>query len=209
MRSVEVEAATVDEAIDEALRRLGVERGAVSVAVLDPTAARVRVTLRGAEVSPETAGALAQQVLVETLRRLELACDVAAKAGDEPGTTVLDVSGADEALVIGRHGQVLDALEHVLNRIAFRDDYGAGRIMVDVDGYRQRREESLQALAQRLAERAKETGRPVTLDPMTARDRRVVHLALQSDPGVVTRSEGEGQFRRLVIVPHTSARRSS
>jgi spoIIIJ-associated protein len=122
---------------------------------------------------------------------------------------VLDVSGADEGAVIGRHGQMLDALEHLLNRIVFRDDYGSGRIVVDVGGYRKRHEQALEELARHLAVRARETGRPVAMDPMSARDRRIVHLALVENDAVTTRSEGEGRFRHLVILPQGPSDRRS
>jgi spoIIIJ-associated protein len=206
VRSVEAEGASVDEAIAVALQRLGAAQADVDVEVLsDASPSRVRVTLRA--VSQETAAErLARDVLVETLRLLDLSCEVTTRPGDDPGTMLLSVSGTDEARVIGRHGQTLDALEYLLNRIVFRDHDATGRIVVDVDGYRDRREQSLAALAHRMAQRARETGRAVALDPMAPRDRRVIHLALKDDAAVTTRSEGEGRFRHLVIVPRTSGR---
>jgi spoIIIJ-associated protein len=206
VRSVEAEGASVDEAIAVALQRLGAAQADVDVEVLsDASPSRVRVTLRA--VSQETAAErLARDVLVETLRLLDLSCEVTTRPGDDPGTMLLSVSGTDEARVIGRHGQTLDALEYLLNRIVFRDHDATGRIVVDVDGYRDRREQSLAALAHRMAQRARETGHAVALDPMAPRDRRVIHLALKDDAAVTTRSEGEGRFRHLVIVPRTSGR---
>jgi len=124
------------------------------------------------------------------------------------GPIQLSLSGRDSGMIIGRRGQTLDALEHLVNRAVFRDDTGHGvRVSLDVEGYRQRRQESLEQLALRLAAKARATGRLVTLNPMSARDRRIVHLTLQSDPSVNTRSEGEGHYRKLVIVP-TAGRRS-
>lgn len=208
MRSVEAVGETVDEAVERALRALRVTRGEVDVEeIADAAGTRVRVTVRADPVSPETTepGETARSILAETLRMMGLASEVVARAGDEAGTIELDVSGADEAAVIGRHGQTLDALEHLLNRIAFRDAFGAGRIVIEVDGYRKRREQSLQELAQRLAERTRETGRAVALEPMSARDRRIVHLALSGDASVTTQSEGEGTLRRVVILPNTSS----
>lgn len=121
---------------------------------------------------------------------------------DERGSIRLSLSGGDSGMIIGRRGQTLDALEHIVNRIVFRDDTDPGlRVSLDVEGYRERRQKSLEELAERLAAKARETGRFVTLNPMSPRDRRIVHLALQSDPSVSTRSEGEGHYRKLVIVP--------
>lgn len=127
--------------------------------------------------------------------------------GSDGGSVRLSLSGAESGMIIGRRGQTLDALEHLVNRIVFRDEAEPGvRIALDVEGYRDRRQESLEHLARRLAAKAKETGRVVTLNPMSPRDRRTVHLALQSDPRVTTRSEGDGQFRRLVILPQGGRR---
>jgi spoIIIJ-associated protein len=118
------------------------------------------------------------------------------------GTIHLSLSASDSGMIIGRRGQTLDAMEHLVSRIVFRDDGERGlRIALDVEGYRKRREESLRQLAHRLAGKAKETGAVVTLNPMSPRDRRIVHLALQADPDVTTVSQGEGSFRRLLITP--------
>jgi len=123
------------------------------------------------------------------------------------GPIQLSLSGSDSGMIIGRRGQTLDALEHLVNRVVFRDDTGHGvRVSLDVEGYRQRRQESLEQLALRLAAKARATGRLVTLNPMSPRDRRIVHLTLQSDPSVNTRSEGEGHYRKLVIVPAAGRR---
>ena len=118
------------------------------------------------------------------------------------GTIHLSLSAPDSGMIIGRRGQTLDAMEHIVSRIVFRDDGERGlRISLDVEGYRKRREESLRQLAHRLAGKAKDTGAVVTLNPMSPRDRRIVHLALQGDPDVTTVSQGEGNYRRLLITP--------
>jgi spoIIIJ-associated protein len=203
VRSVEAEGATVEEAVARALGELKLARSEVDVEQLvSADAVRVRVTAR-ADVSRGTSEPeeVARRVLAETLRMLGFTCEISTRPRDDAGSVVLDVSGLDESLVIGRDGQMLDALEHVLNRIAFREAYGAGRIVVDVGDYRKRCQQALEALSHRLAEQARETGRPVAMDPMSARDRRIVHLALADNAGVTTRSDGEGQYRHLVIVP--------
>ncbi|TMA47168.1 MAG: protein jag [Deltaproteobacteria bacterium] len=146
--------------------------------------------------------ARAKAVLEGILAYLTAGCAVEARTGDEPGTLVLAVKGDSGGLVIGRRGQTLDALEYLVNRIVARsEDAPASRIMVDVEGYRERRREYLNELARRLAEKAKQTGRSVTLNPMSPRDRRVVHLALQNDTSVETRSQGQGYYRKMLILP--------
>jgi spoIIIJ-associated protein len=146
--------------------------------------------------------ARAKAILEGILGHLTAGCAVETRTGEEPGTVVLEVKGDSGGLVIGRRGQTLDALEYLVNRIVARaEDAPTSRITVDVEGYRERRMEYLNDLARRLAEKAKQTGRPVTLNPMSPRDRRIVHLALQGDTSVATRSQGQGYFRKMLILP--------
>lgn len=159
--------------------------------------------------SSQAAADRAREVLDVVLPQLVESPRIAELAG-ESGTIRLSLGGVDGGMLIGRRGQTLDALEHLVNRIVFRDETASAlRIALDVEGYRERRQESLEQLAHRLAGKARETGRPVTLNPMSPRDRRVVHLALQDDPAVSTASEGEGHYRRLVIIPQNGRRGGS
>jgi spoIIIJ-associated protein len=128
--------------------------------------------------------------------------------GPRDGALTLSVGGQDSGILIGRHGQTLDAIEYLLNRIAAQRGTMSIRIGVDVEGYRERRQESLEQTARRLAAQAKQTGRPASLGPMSPRDRRIVHLALSDDREVTTRSQGEGSYRRVVIIPSRSAGRA-
>ena len=139
----------------------------------------------------QEAATRAREVLEALLVHLVDGPRVEETRGEDEETIHLSLSAADGGMIIGRRGQTLDALEHLVSRIVFRDDGERGlRIALDVEGYRQRREESLRELAQRLATKAKETGAVVTLNPMSPRDRRIVHLALQADPGRVDRQPG-------------------
>jgi spoIIIJ-associated protein len=119
---------------------------------------------------------------------------------DDLGTSLM-IEGDESGILIGRRGQTLDALEYMINRIASRDTRNTTHLVVDSQGYRQRRREALEALAQRMGERAAQRGKPVTMNPMSPRDRRIVHLALEAAPGLETRSAGEGYFRKLLIIP--------
>jgi len=141
-------------------------------------------------------------VLLELLSHLGVDGRVSIRAAEEPGSVILDVTGDSGGLLIGRRGQTLDALEYVINRIAARHEDGdTGRVTIDVERYRERRREYLTTLALRLADKAKKTGHAVTLNPMTPRDRRIVHLALKDDPAVDTLSHGDGHFRKIMILP--------
>jgi spoIIIJ-associated protein len=110
--------------------------------------------------------------------------------------------GRELGLVIGKHGQTIDAIQYLVNAIAARDQGDERKpVVVDAAGYRSRRQASLDALAVRSAERAVSSGAPVELDPMTAVERKVVHLRLKDFPGVATRSEGTEPNRYVVVEP--------
>lgn len=120
---------------------------------------------------------------------------------EDPERIVLNVAGSETGLVIGKKGQTLDALQFLMNKIINRDREGRKPIVVDSEGYRVRRADALVELALRLGEKAVRTHRTITVNPMSPHDRRIIHLALDKVPGVTTRSEGEGAFRRLLIIP--------
>jgi spoIIIJ-associated protein len=141
----------------------------------------------------------AARVLREILERMSIDAEVS--AFDDGEKIILDAHGSESGLVIGKKGATLDALQYVVSRIVFRKSGDAAAIVVDAEGYRGRREDSLVDLAQRLAEKAVRSGRPVPVEPMSAHDRKVVHTTLAQHPGVTTESEGEGAARRVVIFP--------
>jgi len=114
----------------------------------------------------------------------------------------LEIRGVEAGIVIGKQGSTLDALQYLVNKMTARGEIeGRKPISVDAEGYRGRRAEALVELALRLAEKAKKTGRAVAVHPMSAGDRRVMHMALAEAPGVTTRSEGEGAYRRVMVIP--------
>lgn len=141
----------------------------------------------------------ARQVLEAVLQHLEIQAAVSVR--DVDGDVLFDLAGDSSGVLIGRRGQMLDALEYLLNRVAARDEGGSARIVVDSENYRARRREALEELARRMGEQAKRKQRMVTLNPMSPRDRRIVHLILQEDASLVTKSSGKGYFRKLVIIP--------
>lgn len=143
----------------------------------------------------------AAKVLRDILSKMGLEAEVVPSETEERIT--LEVKGPETGLIIGKKGMTLDALQYLVNKIVSnRLEEGEGKaISVDAEGYRGRRAEALIELAHKLAEKAKRTGRPVAADPMSAADRRIIHVTLANMAGLTTRSEGEGIYRHLVVIP--------
>lgn len=222
MKFVETEAKKVEEAIQKACELLQALREDLDVEILENGSsgflgigarkARIRATRKeGAPVSgkegvsaaaPGDKNGLAreaQTALRGLLDHLEIKAQVEMKEDGE--RIYLNILGDGGGLLIGRKGQTLDALEYLVNKMVHKNQEGKKRIVVDTENYRLRREESLVKLAQRLAEKARQLGRPVTISPMNAHDRRIVHLALQNDRSLHTRSTGTGLYRKVIISP--------
>ena len=149
----------------------------------------------------------AMECLHKLLELLDIEAEVTARlpetAVDGVGrvSVVLDVTGDDLGLLIGRRGSTLTALQYLVNLITNRTSGEDLLVNVDVERYKRRREESLQGLALRMADRVQQTGRMVTLEPMPAAERRIVHLALADNPDVSTTSVGDGESRKVSIFP--------
>lgn len=202
MRSVEAKGRTVDEAVDEALRRMNLGRDEVDVEVLEEPSrglfgligakeARVRVTRRVSK------GDYAEELIREVFS--SVGARVRIQRTVQEGIVGFDVSGEGAEIFIGRRGETLNALQFLVNVAAGHKSAEPVRIVLDIEGYKDRRKRRLEQIALRAAERARRTGERVVLEPMAAGDRRVIHLALQGCAGVTSRSEGEEPFRRVVV----------
>lgn len=261
MRSVEIQARSVDEAVRLALEQLGRTEDQVDVEVLMDTSedadgeALVRVTVKGAPgptrppqapsrpqprpgvpvghrgpvpqpqrgPSPpprprpvvnarradEPSERAAKQVVSELLTAMGFGASVMAVdnpsaieiGAEEPPTVFIDVNGRDLGMLIGRRGENLAQLQYLINVLVNRRLDSWTRVILDVEGYRVRREESLINLAQRVARQVARNRRPISLEPMPPNERRVVHVALRDVEDVTTQSSGEGGLRRVTIFP--------
>ncbi len=121
----------------------------------------------------------------------------------------LDITGADISLVIGKDGQTLDAFEYILNRMLAREFPEPIPVILDAEGYRAQREKFLVGLATQKAEKVKTTGKTAFINPMSPADRRIIHIALRNDPDVRVRSTGDGLYKKMVITPSKTARRTT
>jgi len=151
-------------------------------------------------VTVEEQGREAVAMLNQILGLMGETADVVVAASDDEGIE-LELKGDGSGILIGRRGQTLDALEYLVNRIVARRFKDPVPILVDTESYRTRRRQQLERMALSMGEQAKRENKPVTLEPMPPRDRRIIHLALKDDPLVTTRSEGAGYLRSLEIIP--------
>jgi len=152
--------------------------------------------------------AAAKEALEEILKRMKLKAHVELRSDveqDEAESDIppiaLEVDGEDLGILIGRRGETLAALQYIMRLIVAHQQKARVPLTVDVEGYKQRRYGSLRELALRLAQKAVSTRQSMTLEPMPADERRIVHLALSVNPDVVTQSVGEGELRKVVIMP--------
>lgn len=203
MKVIESTGKTVENAISAGLREFGVEREKVKIEILEKPAkkgifgilgtslARVRVTYE------DNPGDLACEFVKEICRCMNVEADFQVTQRNEHW--YVDITGTELGILIGRRGDTLEALQYLTNLAVARKLSERVRIIVDVESYRQRREETLVRLAQRLADKVKRTGARVVLEPMNPHERRIIHTALQEDIRILTFSEGEDLNRKVVI----------
>ncbi len=219
MENLEISAKTVKEATQQALEQLGVSREEVEVTVLSEgksgilglggEEARIRVKpLVPTPVEESAEAETARSVLERLLSTMGITASVMpldksfiAVSEEDNIPVAFDIKGEDLGILIGRHGQTLSSLQYIVRLIVSHQTKVWIPIIIDVEGYRQRRYQALQALAYRMAERVKVQRIPFALEPMPAYERRIVHLILAEHPDVTTESTGEGEKRKVVISP--------
>ena len=141
----------------------------------------------------------AQVFLTELFRDMDLNVNVKTFTGDK--VVFIDVDGPDSGSVIGKRGTTLDAVQYLTSLVVNKDENGYIRVVINAEGYRERREQTLERLANKLADKAARTGKSIRLEPMNPYERKVIHTALQKRSEIFTRSEGEEPYRKVVIVP--------
>ena len=215
-------ARTVDEAIELGLKELDADRDEAEVEILSrgkagflgigAEAARVRVTRISAgrnaagisttEEGVTTAAGVATAAVGRILEAAGVNVTRTLRAANDPesGGPIIDLAGEDSGLLIGRRGQTLQALQFLVNLIV-RKQFEGVRVVLDVENYRQRREFQLRDMATKVAARVTQTNRSITLEPMPPADRRIIHTSLTDNPDVSTESTGEGEGRKVTIMP--------
>lgn len=206
MDYIEVSAKTVSEAITEACQQLGVTSDKLDYKVVDEGSngflgigskpAVIKAAVKVTEVSLEDK---AKAFLNDVFAAMNMTVVVEVSYDENEKTMDIDLSGDEMGILIGKRGQTLDSLQYLVSLVVNKevDDYI--RVKVDTENYRQRRKETLENLAKNIAFKVKKTRRSVSLEPMNPYERRIIHSALQNDKYVVTHSEGEEPFRRVVV----------
>lgn len=203
MEFIEVSARTVDDAITEALIKLGttsdrieyevVEKGSSGILGIGRKDAVIKVRKK---YSPEDD---AREFLENVFKAMKLEVEIIIEKDEESNTLNIDLKGDDMGVLIGKRGQTLDSLQYLTNLAVNRRTENFVKVKIDTEDYRKRRRETLENLARNIAYKVKRTKRPVALEPMNPFERRVIHSTLQNDKFVTTHSEGEEPYRHVVV----------
>lgn len=206
MEYIEISAKTISEAITEACQKLGVtsdkldyevvEEGSNGFLGIGSKPAVIKATVKETEVSLEDR---AKVFLNEVFSAMNMTVVVTVSYDENEKTMDIDLSGDEMGLLIGKRGQTLDSLQYLVSLVVNKGVSDYIRVKIDTENYRERRKETLENLAKNIAFKVKKTRRPVSLEPMNPYERRIIHSALQNDKYVMTHSEGEEPFRRVVV----------
>ncbi len=142
---------------------------------------------------------IAKELMAGLLERIGVRAEVEGFLKD--GDLCLEIKGDQEGVLIGRHGRTLDSLQIVINRMVNKRLGSPVRILLDINDYRKRRAENLKRVAVRVAEKVRKKGYPLTIGPLNAHDRRLIHIALKEDPSIRTESLGEGKLKKITVIP--------
>ena len=208
MEPIEVEGKTVEEAIAKAEELLNAPKEQLNVEVIANgsqtlfgllSSKKARIKASVLQDPLEERKAQAQKHLEDILRLAEIPATVKAEALEEK--IFLTIDGDGSGLLIGKRGQTLDALQYLVNKMINRHPKSRVRVIVDTENYRNRREAKLVSIAHKLGDRAQRQRTSVATGPLNPQERRVVYLALQNNPDLSAKSEGEGKLKRVVIMP--------
>jgi len=208
MEPIEIEGKTVEEAIEKAEQLLNAPKEQLNVEVIANgsqtlfgliSSKKARIKASVLQDSAEERKEQAKKHLEEILNLAEIPAAVKAEVLDEK--VFLTIDGDGSGLLIGKRGQTLDAIQYLVNKMVNRQPKDRIRVIVDTENYRSRREEKLVSIAHRLGDRAQRQRSSVATGPLNPQERRVIYLALQDNPDLSAKSEGEGKLKRVVIMP--------
>ena len=142
---------------------------------------------------------MARQLTIGLLERMGIKTEV--EGFLKEGNLYLEIKGDRDGILIGKHGRTLESLQMLINRMVNKQLKNSVRVVLDIDDYRKRRSDNIAQMAHRLGEKAKRTGHSLTVGPFNAYDRRIIHLTLKEDPSLKTESLGEGELKKIKIIP--------
>jgi spoIIIJ-associated protein len=207
MSAMEIEGKSVEEAIETACQRLSLPADQLEIEIVSHGSSGIfGIGTRNAKilVSPKEAGDAssleeAKEILENILAHIQIPATV--EANWVENRIRLDISSNGSGLLIGKRGQTLHSLQFIVNKMFNRLASKKAHIIIDTENYRERRKQALTEVALNLANRAKKSGRPATSSPLSAYDRRIIHLALKDNRQVRTKSKGDGALRKVVVFP--------
>lgn len=204
MKSIEKSGKTIEEALELALKELNLKEADVEIEVLEEgkkgflgfigaKEALIRVTEK------ENNNHKISEFLNIVFEKMRLNPELSLK--EENGNILVNLTGEDLGILIGRRGETLDSLQFLLNLFVNKSSENYKKVIVDIEDYRKKRENTLCSLAEKLSHKVKRTGRKISLEPMSPQERRIIHMSLQDNLNINTYSEGEEPFRKVVIAP--------
>ena len=203
MEFTEISAKTVDDAITEACQKFSVTSDKLEYEVIEEgSAGFLGIGFKAAVIKARVKASVtdtAREFLNDVFEAMNLAVVIDVKYDDLEHFMDIDLSGDEMGILIGKRGQTLDSLQYLTSLVVNKDVDNYIRVKVDTENYRKRRKDTLENLAKNIAFKVKRTKRPVSLEPMNPYERRIIHSALQNDKYVVTHSEGDEPFRRVVV----------
>ena len=203
MEFTEISAKTVDDAITEACQKFSVTSDKLEYEVIEEgSAGFLGIGFKAVVIKARVKSSVtdtAREFLNDVFEAMNLAVVIDVKYDDLEHFMDVDLSGDEMGILIGKRGQTLDSLQYLTSLVVNKDVDNYIRVKVDTENYRKRRKDTLENLAKNIAFKVKRTKRPVSLEPMNPYERRIIHSALQNDKYVVTHSEGDEPFRRVVV----------
>lgn len=203
MDYVRISAKTVDDAITEAQIKLGITRDILDYKVIEKgSTGFLGFNSKPAVIEARkkfTVEDYVREFLENIFNNMKMTVDIKMTLDEANGNMDIELSGEEMGVLIGKRGQTLDSIQYLVSLVANKYSESYLRVKLDTENYRKRRKETLENLAHNIAYKVKRTKRPVSLEPMNPYERRVIHSALQNDRYVVTHSEGEEPYRRVVV----------
>lgn len=203
MEYIEISAKTVDDAITEAVIKLGTTHDKIEYEVIEKgSAGFLGIARKDAVIKVRKKNDVEDNIrefLNKVFNAMELEVEILVEREENSNVINVELKGSDMGVLIGKRGQTLDSLQYLTNLAVNKNSEEYVKVKIDTEDYRKRRKETLENLAKNIAYKVKRTKRPVSLEPMNPFERRIIHSALQNDKFVTTHSEGEEPYRHVVV----------